>query len=155
MNLEIPRHGQEALGLVLAHHQRDLLGFFDVIDLGRKIQSPQRHAEQEPEPGHDAVAIADARAYLKRSPDRATADEIRLFQLHLTETGLRERAQAQPAHAENPHQQLQAVRRQATEPSRANAISLPRSSLVRKPDRITRASKSAHPENTRNFSGLE
>src|SRR5712691_5102141 len=26
-------------------------------------------------------------AYLKRSPDTATADEIRLFQLHLTETG--------------------------------------------------------------------
>jgi Phage integrase, N-terminal SAM-like domain len=25
-------------------------------------------------------------AYLKRSPDTATADEIRLFQLHLTET---------------------------------------------------------------------
>jgi hypothetical protein len=24
------------------------------------IQSPQRHAEQEPEPGHDVVAIADA-----------------------------------------------------------------------------------------------
>src|SRR5712671_4612398 len=61
VNLEIPRHGQEALGLVRAHHQRDLLGFFDVIDLGGKIQSPQRHAEQEPKPGHDAVAIADAR----------------------------------------------------------------------------------------------
>src|ERR1700730_2155621 len=28
-------------------------------------------------------------AYLKRSPDTATADEIRLFQLHLTETGAR------------------------------------------------------------------
>src|SRR5262245_3522423 len=26
-------------------------------------------------------------AYLKRSPDTATADEIRLFQLHLIETG--------------------------------------------------------------------
>jgi integrase/recombinase XerD len=26
-------------------------------------------------------------AYLKRSPDTATVDEIRLFQLHLTETG--------------------------------------------------------------------
>src|SRR6266446_9357333 len=26
----------------------------------RKIQSPQCHAEQEPQPGHDAVAIADA-----------------------------------------------------------------------------------------------
>src|ERR1700738_3068266 len=65
VNLEIPRHGQEALGLVRAHHQRDLLGFFDVIDLGGKIQSPQRHTEQEPEPGHDAVAIADARPRLR------------------------------------------------------------------------------------------
>ena len=26
-------------------------------------------------------------AYLKRSPDTATADEVRLFQLHLIETG--------------------------------------------------------------------
>jgi hypothetical protein len=33
-----------------------------VIDLGGKIQSPQRHAEQEPQPGHDAVAGADAHA---------------------------------------------------------------------------------------------
>src|SRR4029077_13658889 len=30
----------------------------------RKIQSPQRHAKQEPQPGHDADAIADARARL-------------------------------------------------------------------------------------------
>src|ERR1019366_8261502 len=56
----------EALCLVRAHHQRDLLGFFDVIDLGGKIQSPQRHAEQEPEPGRDAVAIADARPRLRQ-----------------------------------------------------------------------------------------
>src|ERR1017187_9766053 len=35
--------------------------FADVINLSGKIQSPQRHAEQEPQPGHDAVAIADAR----------------------------------------------------------------------------------------------
>src|ERR1019366_8544917 len=33
-------------------------------DLGRKIQPPQRHTEQEPQPGHDAVAIADARPRL-------------------------------------------------------------------------------------------
>src|ERR1700730_8238938 len=58
-NLESPRHGQQALGLVRAHHQRDLLGFFDVKDLGGKIQSPQRHTEQEPAPGHDAGAIAN------------------------------------------------------------------------------------------------
>ena len=35
-----------------------------VTDLGRKVQSAQRHAEQEPQPGHDAVAVADARARL-------------------------------------------------------------------------------------------
>ncbi len=29
----------------------------DVIDLGGKIQSPQRHAEQKPYPGHDTVAV--------------------------------------------------------------------------------------------------
>ena len=52
------------LRLVRAHHQRDLLRLTDVIDLGGKIQSPQRHAEQEPQPGHDAVAIADAHAGL-------------------------------------------------------------------------------------------
>src|SRR5881397_1382409 len=51
-------------GLVLAHHQRNLLRLTEVINLGRKIQSPQRHAKQEPQPGHDAVAIADARARL-------------------------------------------------------------------------------------------
>jgi len=66
VNLESPRHSQQALGLVRAHHQRDLLGFFDVKDLGGKIQSPQRHTEQEPEPGHDAVAIADARPRLSQ-----------------------------------------------------------------------------------------
>src|SRR6266446_10415880 len=30
----------------------------------RKIQSPECHAEQEPQPSHDAVAIADAHAGL-------------------------------------------------------------------------------------------
>src|SRR5258706_621158 len=48
----------------MAHHQRNLLRLTEVINLGRKIQSPQRHAKQEPHPGHDAVAIADARARL-------------------------------------------------------------------------------------------
>ena len=33
-----------------------------MIDLVRQIQSPQGHAEQEPQSGHDAVAIADAHA---------------------------------------------------------------------------------------------
>ena len=35
-----------------------------MIDLGRKVQSAQRHAEQEPQPGHDAVTVADARTRL-------------------------------------------------------------------------------------------
>src|SRR5262249_36782131 len=49
--LEATGDGQQALGLVRAHHQRDLLGFTDVIDLGGKVQSPQRHAQQETQPG--------------------------------------------------------------------------------------------------------
>src|ERR1700682_1181410 len=62
--LEAAGDGQQAPRLVLAHHQRNLLRLTEVINLGRKIQSPQRHAKQEPQPGHDAVAIADARARL-------------------------------------------------------------------------------------------
>src|SRR5712664_2166382 len=63
-NLEVAGDGQQAPRLVRAHHQRYLLGLTDVIDLGGKIQSPQCHPEQESQPGHDAVAIADARAGL-------------------------------------------------------------------------------------------
>src|SRR6476620_10915989 len=59
-HLEAARDRQQAPGLVRAHHQRNLLRLTEVINLGRKIQSPQRHAKQEPQPGHDAVAIADA-----------------------------------------------------------------------------------------------
>jgi hypothetical protein len=33
-----------------------------VIDLFGQIQSPQRHAEQKAQPGHDAVAVTDADA---------------------------------------------------------------------------------------------
>ena len=62
--LEAAGDGQQAPRLILAHHQRDLLRLAEVIDLGRKVQSAQRHAEQEPQPGHDAVAVADARARL-------------------------------------------------------------------------------------------
>ena len=62
--LEAAGDGQQAPRLVRAHHQRDLLRLTEVIDLGGKIQSPQRHAEQEPQPGHDAVAVADAHARL-------------------------------------------------------------------------------------------
>ena len=35
-----------------------------MIDLGCKVQSPQRDAEQKPQPGHDAVTVADAHARL-------------------------------------------------------------------------------------------
>src|ERR1700681_3085707 len=63
-NLEAGCDGQQAPRLVLAHHQRNLLRLTDVIDLGSKIQSPQRHAKQELQPGHGAVAIADAHARL-------------------------------------------------------------------------------------------
>src|ERR1700688_829702 len=65
-DLEAAGDRQQPPRLVLAHHQRDLLWLTDVIDLGGKVQSPQRHAKQEPQPGHDAVAIADARARLRK-----------------------------------------------------------------------------------------
>src|SRR4030088_2840716 len=61
-DLENVGDGQQTPRLVRAHHQWDLLT--DVIDLGCEIQSPQCHAEQEPQPGHDAVAVADAHARL-------------------------------------------------------------------------------------------
>ncbi len=48
---------EQAFGLVGADHQRDLLGLTDVVDVGAEIQSPQCHPEQEPEPGHRAVAV--------------------------------------------------------------------------------------------------
>src|SRR6516164_7397366 len=63
-SLEAAGDGQQALRLIRTHHQRNLLRLAEVIDLGRKVQSPQCHAEQEPQPGHDAVAVADARARL-------------------------------------------------------------------------------------------
>src|SRR6185503_971236 len=65
-DLEVVDDGEQSPRLVRAHHQRDLLGLADVIDLGGKIQSPQRHAKQEPQPGHDAVAAADAHTRLRK-----------------------------------------------------------------------------------------
>ena len=62
--LEARRPPPAGAGLVRAHHLRDLLRLLEVIDLGGKIEPPQRHAEQEPQPGHDAVAVTDARARL-------------------------------------------------------------------------------------------
>src|SRR6185312_15695984 len=43
-------------------------------DLGRQIVATQRDAEQEPHPGHDPIAIADARTAL---------DEVQLEMPHL------------------------------------------------------------------------
>src|ERR1700726_3778038 len=62
--LEAAGDCEQAARLVLAHHQRNLLRLAEVINLGRKVQPPQRYAEQELHPGHDAVAIADAHARL-------------------------------------------------------------------------------------------
>src|SRR3984893_2083598 len=43
--LEARGNSQHATRLVWTHHLRDLLGLAEVIDLGCKIQPPQRHAE--------------------------------------------------------------------------------------------------------------
>src|SRR5215470_1273177 len=63
-DLEVVGDGQKPLRLIRAHHQRNLLRLPDVVDLGSKVQPPQRHAKQKPQPGHDAVAIANAGATL-------------------------------------------------------------------------------------------
>jgi hypothetical protein len=47
-----------------------------VIDLSSEIVSPERDTEQEPHPGHDAVAIADAQPALDQMKLEA-ADIIR------------------------------------------------------------------------------
>src|SRR5262245_25768528 len=74
--LEARGHGQQTPRLILAHHQRDLLRLTDVIDLGSQIQSPQRHAQQELHPCHDAVASANAYPSLGQV-QLETADVIR------------------------------------------------------------------------------
>ena len=56
-NAKVPPRGS---GSPSAHHLRNRLGLAEMIDLGCKVQPPQRHAQQELHPGHDAVAIADA-----------------------------------------------------------------------------------------------
>src|SRR5882672_19837 len=63
-DLEVLGDGQQPFRLVRAHYERNLLRLPDVVDLGSKVQPPQRHAKQKPQPGHDAIAIADARAAL-------------------------------------------------------------------------------------------
>src|ERR1700741_3304275 len=55
---------QDTLDLLGAQHRRQLLRLLDVPDLGRQIVATQRDAEQEPHPGHDPIAVADARTAL-------------------------------------------------------------------------------------------
>src|SRR5436190_444211 len=71
-DLGVLRHRQQALHLEWAHNQRDLLRLFDVIDLGREIQAPQRDAEQKPHSRHEAVAIADAEPVLDKEQLKPT-----------------------------------------------------------------------------------
>src|SRR5215472_18794093 len=52
--------GTRALGLARAYGEGQPLRLLAVVDLGREIVPPQRDAEQELHPAHDAVAIADA-----------------------------------------------------------------------------------------------
>src|SRR5262252_3151644 len=63
-DLEVLSDGKKPFRLVRAHHERNLLRLSDVVDLGSKVEPAQRHAKQKPQPGHDAIAIADARAAL-------------------------------------------------------------------------------------------
>ena len=74
--LEATGDGQKAPRLILAHYQRDLLWLTDVIDLGGQVQSPQRHAQQELQPCHDAVTSANAYTSLGQV-QLETADVIR------------------------------------------------------------------------------
>src|SRR5271166_1143630 len=57
-----------------AQYWRKLLWLLDVPDLSRQIVATQRDAEQEAHPGHDPIAVADARAAL---------DEVQLEAAHL------------------------------------------------------------------------
>jgi hypothetical protein len=49
-------------------------GLLDVPNLGRQIVATERAAEQEPHPGHDPIAVADARPAL---------DQVQLKSAHL------------------------------------------------------------------------
>src|ERR1700730_5148166 len=62
--LQARRHGQDTLDLLRAQHRRQPLGLLDVPNLGRQIVATERDAEQEPHPGHDPIAVANARPAL-------------------------------------------------------------------------------------------
>src|ERR1700726_1479783 len=72
--LQARRHGQDTFDLLRAQHRRQPLGLLDVPDLGRQIVTTERDAEQEPYPGHDPIAVADARPAL---------DQVQLKSAHL------------------------------------------------------------------------
>src|SRR5258707_14614619 len=59
---------------LMAQHWRQPLGLLDVPNLGRQIVATERDAEQEPHPGHDPIAVADARPAL---------DQVQLKSAHL------------------------------------------------------------------------
>src|SRR5271157_5954811 len=65
-SLEIVSNRQQPLRLVRAYHKWNLLRRAQVIHLGGEVQTPQRHSEQEAQPGHDHVAGADAHATLSQ-----------------------------------------------------------------------------------------
>src|SRR5216684_1200821 len=71
---EIEVFEARSLDLLRAEHWRQLLRFLDVPDLSRQIVATQRDAEQKPHPGHDPIAVADARSAL---------DEVQLETPHL------------------------------------------------------------------------
>ena len=64
VHLELARHGEQPLGLLRAHHERQLLRLIEGVDLGGEIVPPQRDAEQKLHPRHDPVAIGDAQPAL-------------------------------------------------------------------------------------------
>jgi hypothetical protein len=74
LRLQARRYDQNTLDLLTAQHWRQLLRFLDVPDLSRQIVATQRDAEQKPHPGHDPIAVADARSVL---------DEVQLETPHL------------------------------------------------------------------------
>ncbi len=57
---ETAGYGEQPARLVWAHHLRNLVRLADVIDLGREVEPPRRHAEQKPHCGHNPVAVTDA-----------------------------------------------------------------------------------------------
>src|ERR1700730_8245443 len=65
-SLEAVGNREQALGFIRTYHQWNLLRGAQVIHLGGEVKPPQRHPEQEAQPGHDDVAGADAHARLRQ-----------------------------------------------------------------------------------------